>query len=389
MADDHPTAAGQGRTEQPGAGDPALHRPALQHRPGPGPPRRPHRHQPHRDAPPVRRPPAAPGRPRPAGHRRGVAAVPVEHRGHPAEAHPPARGAARRPGQPGVLPRLPAEDRTAQRPGRRRRSPAALGAPDPGLRLPGRLHPHGRGQRRDPAHRRMGDRARHPPARGMADRQTGLPRLPPGGQRLGAAADPPGLRPQPAQPPAAQPPAGRRAGGRGHRIGTDGERRAGPRTAASARPPQRPGGHRRLRHRPLLAGLPEDPAGLGAEDRPRLRQQHGHRTPGPPPGRDRDRHGAQLRLHHRRRRRGEARTGGNAQGHGLRTGPGLLVLAAAQGGAVHRVLRGTPVGNGLNAGRIGSAQAGTQAASPQSGSGLRPDLTCRPAHGRPAGNSQD
>ena len=117
--------------------------------------------------------------------------------------------------------------------------------------------------------------------------------------------------------------------------------------AAPAEGHQRRGGDRRLRHRLFVAGLPDDAADLGAEDRPQLRARPG-------------RHAAELRHRHRDHRRGPLAE--PARHRRRRRKP------APDGGAAPPGLQpdaGLPVQPADPAGRPGAVAAADRAAAPR------------------------
>ena len=108
--------------------------------------------------------------------------------------------------------------------------------------------------------------------------------------------------------------AGIRRAGRTSGTGADREHGHGQRRAVHAHPGRaarhrRQPGHRRFRHRLLLAGLPQAPAADGAEDRPGLRRRHHHRPRRRGHHRHHHHHGALARPAGGRRGRGDRRTG--------------------------------------------------------------------------------
>ena len=183
---------------------------------------------------------------------------------------------------------LPAEDRRALGTHDRCRGADALAARRR-ARAAGRLHPAGRRVRPDRAAVRMGAARGRAPGAHLAGqlRLQRFDRREPAQPRVRA------LRPDRAHPPvhlALRHPAPRHPA-RDHRNRPDEGSADGDPVAAPAQRLRRGDFHRRLRHRLFVAGLPDDAADLGAEDRPLLRARPG-------------RHAAELGRHHRHHRGG-------------------------------------------------------------------------------------
>jgi diguanylate cyclase (GGDEF)-like protein/PAS domain S-box-containing protein len=220
----------------------------------------------------------------------------------------------------------PKVDMRQQR-GDRLRGPAALAAPRARAALAGPLRAAGRGDAADRAH-------------GPLDPAGGLPADPPlerggsgrrqrGGQHLAGAVPRAraGGRHRAHRPRVGHPALAARD--RDHRERPDGRPGRGgrhPRAPAGDRPDHR---DRRLRHRLLLAGLPEVVPGRRPQGGPLLRARPGARRQRPRHRRGGDLDGAGAARQGRRRGRGNARPAQHPAGHGLPVRPGLLLQPAA------------------------------------------------------------
>ena len=191
--------------------------------------------------------------------------------------------------------------------GVRRRGARALAASAPRPARPGRIHPVRRAQRLHPRDHPLDGRAQRGAVRAAA-----RPRPRPEDRRQPLDARPDGPAPgrQARADARARRPRAEGARPRDHRERDDGRPRARARDAAA---PRCDGPHalgRRLRHRLLVARLPEAPAAASAEDRPQLRDGHGDR-PRRPEDRPLDhRPRPQPRLQRRRRRASRRRRPG-------------------------------------------------------------------------------
>ena len=226
--------------------------------------------------------------------------------------------------------------------------------PERGQLDPGRVHPGRRGERADRADRAAGSRRRAcrqilewheqrpdaAPARRLGQ-PLGPPGRPPRPRRLGRR-DPRPHRPRP-RPPAARDHRERPGRGVGHRQGDPG---GAQRARRAARP-------RRLRHRLLLARLPQPLPARRAEDRPLLRRRARRRAGAHRDRRGDHRHGAgplARRDRRGRRKRGPA-LGAAPPRLRLRPGPPLLAGAAARRRSPGCSAEGLPRYSGILPGR--------------------------------------
>ncbi len=236
------------------------------------------------------------------------------------------RQPAPRPGAERTGGALPAQAVPAQRPVARPGSPAALAASGKRHDPPGPLHQRGRGNRADRTDRQVGDpRSLSPgPRAGRGRAGRAADRHQPVAQAV--------HRPGPGRLDRGDPPrrehSGQPTGTGAHRKPAAGRHRRYPPATRTPEEPRPDPGDGRLRHRLLVAELPEEIPHRRDQDRPQLHQGHSGQ-----PGRHGnhlggDRHGPQPQAQGSRRRRGERRATGLPPAQPLRHRPGLPVRPA-------------------------------------------------------------
>ncbi|ENO95230.1 multi-sensor signal transduction histidine kinase [Thauera phenylacetica B4P] len=240
---------------------------------------------------------------------------------------------------------LPADGLRARRPRAHRGGAAALEQPGAGLGVAGGVHPGGRGERADRGDRRLGARDRLPPGPPLAGHRAAAD--PRGGKRLRT----PARRRPPARARARGPRTQRHrprpARDRAHRERDDERQRAQRTPGRGDQPHGRERLARRLRHRLLLARLPEPLRPHQAEDRPQLRrrpdarpEELDHRGCHPGPG-------ARAGPARGRRGRGDGGAARAARRRRLRCAAGLPVQPAGGAGRPRRAHRPLRAGRAL------------------------------------------
>ena len=251
---------------------------------------------------------------------------------------PPAEGGARpRHRARRALPPLPAPRVAADRGDARRRSAAPLERPRARRRVTVGVHPARRGVRTSSSRSASGCSA---PRWSSAPRgKRSIPGLPVVGISVNVSARQlarPGLVSRRPQRPGRDGPAPRGAPPRAHRERARWRRRGRPGPDLRPARPRRPPRPRRLRHRLVVARVPEPAAGRRVEDRPGLRRPGRHQQPGQRPRAGHHRPRPLARPDHGRRRCRAGRAGRPAATDGLLPRPGLVLRPRARRRSGHR-----------------------------------------------------